>query len=638
MIDSIGPKKFDESNVFETIAFGLATLEKHGDRNREVERLIQQISLVHKQTEGPLGELLWATENFLASTQTGSLSDQEGARQVLQDLAQFLHTASSKKDTSSIEIDEIDELLERLDFLASGGTDREIPRNDRSTSTPPREFTKIKFPIERSSLIEDPLLTRVLELGKSTCHLLSSNLRARNDRRSQYLMERHLQQLSTVEDRISDQSFIGLSDLIGQLTDSINPDSEVRSDAARIEIDIDSNCSDRIYRSLANVLVPVTKTLMKALMATTVNRSEASFEFHTVATSDGLAFSFLLKGIKNKLVERMESTLRSLVSAEFSRNGAQGNSLEQDTTSYKMIQSALITFAEVVQSIAGTFVVESQEPGKVEISATVNKNTRITKVLPATIDSNRYGIEAYFVQAVVPARTEMCDIYRNLVFHEKDSYEYRKVDLTRNLDQIDSNDSGLFVLMDCNSRKLAVHVDQIHDIENLALCPSSSSVEFGNTLSVPSSNMLQLDLQSDFSTGAFKTPTKSQGPIARNCLYLCDTSSSLVDRFHIATRSMDIECEAVYGIFETIRAIQERTPRILVLQDSDNGRNCLDQVRLSRRYFDLRNTQILVATTDDESQQSRFGSEFSELKWISMDIQVSELVDLLASNLGSEGQ
>ena len=99
---------------------------------------------------------------------------------------------------------------------------------------------------------------------------------------------------------------------------------------------------------------------------------------------------------------------------------------------------------------------------------------------------------------------------------------------------------------------------------------------------------------------------------------------------------MDIESKVVHGISETIRAIQERKPRILGTSGLGQ-RNELARSGTSDEddYGDLSSTQVLIATTDDESQQLRFGSEFSELKWISTDIPVPELVVLLTNNLGS---
>ena len=636
MIDSIGPINFDESNVIDSIAFGLATLERHGDRTREIERLAQQISLVRNEIEGPLGDLLWATENLLSSVRTGTLSDQEGLRQVLQDLAQFLHSASKAEDPSPFNIEEVDELLERLDFLASGGTDREVPKRDRSGDTPTIDFRRFNFPIESSPDVEDPVLTSLLERVRSTGHLLSANLETSNDRRSRDLIERNLQQLRSIDARINEQSLVRVDELVRQLTDSIKSDSELQTDRARIEIKQDSTCNDHVYKSLANFLVPIIKALMKTFTATADSGLEASFELQTVSKSDEMAFSFRLKGIKSKLADRMESTLRSLALADSSERVTHEGFSQQDSASSPMIQSALLTYAQSIRSIGGLLFVERDERGEFEIKATVGKNTRLAKVVPVTIDSDRYGIEAYLVQAVVPANNATCDIYRNLVVHAKHSYEYRTLGATRKLDKVSSTDLGLMVLMDYNSWKVAVHVDKVHEIETLALSRSSSNIEFGNTMSLPPNNLLQLDLQSDLSNETFNSPNKTPTSQSRHSLYHGDVSASLADRLNIATRGSNIECKFVHGIFETIRAIQERKPRFLVLQDSNNGSNWLDQLRLMQRYNDLSSTQIMIATTDGESHKLRFGSEFSKLKWIPMDIQVPDLVDLLTNSLGSE--
>ena len=627
------PRNPSNSSFIDSVAFGLATLEKHGDQAREVERLVQQISSVRKQFDGTLAELLWATENFLSSFNSGNLNDEKGSYALLQELSRYLNRTAAIDDTEFTNTDEVDELLERLDFLASGGTDQEVPKRTRSATTPTTKNPEIKFPVKPSRHSEDSLQTSMLERSRSTCRLLVSRFEAHSDSQSGKLLDQQLQYLNNIETSIRKHSSVTITELITSITDPIKSDLEKQSANPRIETHVNQASTVYVYKSLANFLVPVLRDLNQALAATTTNRQGAMFEIRALVDVDQLTLRYKLKGIKIKFVELIVTTLESSVLSTGTETEEQLGPLSASTS--ESIRSTIHALAGSVRTLAGSLSVKTAPDDEITIELSVNSRARLTQVVPVTVDSASFAIEAQLVQAVVPAQMATRDIYRNQVLHGGATYEFSALGRTSRLDQVDSDASGFFVLTKCNSQKSAIHVEEFQNVTELVVRPSSSDVELGSTISLSPANLVQLDLLSLPAVDAEEPAIGNGDNSQRTSVCLCDLSAQTAETFLKASLSINSKCEVVQGSFETIRSIQERRPRILVLEASDNEENWINQLRLARHYTDLSNAQVWIAGSEQESQQSRYGPKFSDVRWIPRDLQVPELVELLTSSLGS---
>lgn len=624
------PRNSTDASLIDSVAFGLATLEGHGDQIREIERLIQQVALARSQSAGALSELLWATENFLSSVTFGTLEDDNGSYDVLRDLSQYLYSTSSEEDASSSDTEVVDELLERLDFLASGGRDREIPKRDPKEQTSLNVFSNTKFPIEPSRLVENPWLMNSLEQARSTCHLLIANFKANDDPHSLELLNLHLRHLRSIEHQTREQSCITLTEFRSRLMSPLQDKTACEHRNEKIGIRKPSESTEHVFKSLANFLIPTVEDWMKCLEETMVNRPQATFQFKTLCKSEELILSLSLKGIKSKHADQLESTIASVESFSDRDNLKNQQPSSRGTVTSSKIQSSLLALINASRYLGGKIVLKNEEPNEILIEIFVNQHTRLAQVVPVSIDTNRYALEAHLVRAIVPTSIASREPYKNLVAHDGNSYEYETWGLARRIDQLESNESGFIVLLDCKSRKLAIHVDDVFAIEAVALRQSGSQVEYGNTMSLSPSNLLQLDPHSHASALRQSLNFKSKS------LCLLDVKEQLADTFKKATMATDIECAVVNGMFDAIRSMQERRPRFLVLQSSGVGLEWLDQLRLANRHIDMSDMQILIASPDGESPQPSFQGKYSELKWIAADIAVRELAELLTSSSDSE--
>ncbi|MCY3885240.1 MAG: hypothetical protein OXG24_10065 [Gammaproteobacteria bacterium] len=631
MAEFKNPRNSSDSSVIDSVALGLATLATHGIQAREIERLVQQVSLARKQSKGDLAELLWATENFLSSITANTLTEENGSYDVLRDLSNYLlHSSSPEKNESSPETEEVDELLERLDFLASGGSDRDIPKRGPKDRTSRTKFAKHQFPVEPSPLLENPWLISSLEKARSTYRLLVSDLKAHVNPHSLKLMDRQLQHLKSMENQILGQSCIPLAEFRARLTSSFNNKVESNSSNQGSQDRNPSEASGHIFRSLANFLAPVFEDWMKCLIEITADRPQSSFEFKTLVKSEELILSFSLKGIKSKHAELLNSTVESVGSIGDHDDGKKPDHSNRGTAHSAKFQSSLRALIETSQCVAGSLVVETNDKNEIFVEVSTNLHTRLAQWVPVAIGTSRYAFEAHLVSAIFPTSIVSYDPHKNSVAHNGISFEYETLGLAKRMDQVASIDSGFVVLLDCGSRKLAVHVDDVFAIETAAVRQSSSQVEYGNTMLLWPSNLLQLDPHLPESV-----PSKPSN-FKRKSLCLIGANPELVDTFRRATVNADMDCTIVDGVYEAIRSIQERTPCFLVVQSSDGGLSWLDQLQLASKDIDTSNIRVLIVTPDHTSARTKYKQENLELKWISEDIPVQDLAELLASNPDSE--
>lgn len=636
MTDGASPTRSVDSSLVRSVALGLETLHQHEDRAEQIPLLVQQISLARKELDGPVAELLWATENFLSSISSGTLNDKKGSLVVLRDLSRYLHRIATDDRAPSIATVEVDELLERLDFLASGGDDRDVPKSDSVLSPSPGESTATTFPIEPSPLDEDPILASAIERARSTYRLIVSSLTTREARQSLDLAKQQLGLLEAIEEQTNERTYISLAEFSVHLNESICSESENTPKLHQTDVTEANSREVHLYRSLANFLGPVVQAFAKTLQSAAANHPDASFEFHTVAKADQLTIAYELRGIEVKTATHVVATIGNYAKDHLAKSASPKFPSAYDTgTSPDLIGPSSLTFVEAVQFLAGSVHVENPQPGAVTIESTISRSTRITPIVPFTIGSNQYALEAHLVRAVIPSRTANSDIYRNLVFHEGVPYEYTTLRLSPKLSKIGSDSEGFMILTDCISQDLAIHVDEVQEIELMAIRQSSSDVEFGSTLSLSSPKLL-LDLQA-FAAEALHDPTQKASPsFGRVCICLCDVTDQLADTFAKATEDRDIECISTRGRFDAIRSIQERKPRILVTQSPNNDGLSHEEFLLLEHYTDLSQVLVLIATSDKETQRPKDVGDPIELHWISEKIHVDELKQWLAKNLSSE--
>lgn len=632
------PKSTDNRASHELIgavAFELAALNRLEDPTEEFMSLIDKVSAAQRQVQGGLGEVLAATENLLHCMQQETLHDIPGSLQTLLDVAQFLHASSSAGQTLDEDLEEIDELLERIDFVASGGAESELTRPDSSTQSPPTEFRKLRFPIDAPADAEDPVLASIVERLLSTGRLLHSHGKSCGNTPIAMSLAQHNQDLDSLVRRLQEQSHSPLSSLGTTLRDIFSATVDGRGCDSRVQIGITPS-DPRIFKSLASLLFPRVELLCRVLCQLLLSNIDGSMAIEVQTEGDELKVLFNLIGLKSRYSKRMATTVSTVLATGFdaSTKGIEEDSREVEVEDIGLELAQLIS---ATRRVGGSLRAESRQPNSFTIEMRVPSDTRIFSAHQLSLDSNPYAVEANLVQGIVPACVAECDFNRNVVVHEKQSYKYMSLGVGRPIHDIDVDDWGMLVLLQSENRHLALRADEVGDIIQTTRQPSSSDIAMGNVCTGDSEATLVLDLNSTLESDSDGSRNLAKGHLAMHRIYLCNTSDETTTRFDQAVSGMSVDCEHLVGISQTIATIQEQRPTLLVAEMSGKGDGGLEHLARIGRYAQIPPKQWLILVDSSATQGLDEQARFSSLLQAPIDASVNELRDLLRKTLGLQG-
>ncbi len=629
------PKSSDNLAALElvgAVAFDLATLERHEDRNLESENLIQKISSAQQHVDGGLGEVLAATENLLHCMQQELVPDVGGSFQTLLDVAQFLHDATTTDAIHEEDNTIVDELLERIDFLASGGIESELPRGESSALGLSTEFRKLNFPIENPENVEDPLLASFSEQIASTGQLLVSRVGHNKSTPVARALAQHNRILDSLTRQIQEQSHIKLSSLFSSLRTTVFENQELGGVESRVRFRGPPQ-GQYIYKSTANLFTPILERLLLAFRQLLASNIDASLAVDVQRDDDELRVFFNFDDLKPRYTKRLDSTLAAIMAAG-------PNNREHDIAEgYREAEAEavgreLASLLTATRRVGGLLKAKPNNASSMSIHLRIPSDIRLFAALQVRIDSNLYAVEANLVQGLVPASVAHCDFSRNKVTHEDISYEYVTLGVGKSIHDIDSDDRGMLVLLRTDVRRLAFRADEVYDIVQTVRQPTSSGVAFGNLCTSDSEAILLLDFCSpgDLDWENVAGFAKSHTPKHR--IYLCDTSEVTAAKLMEAVSGLDIDCKLLHGVAKTIATIQEQRPTLLVFDMHDECSDSLQLFSKIERNVEISPEECLVLIQDTTSNALQENAKIASLPQASRDASTNELRGLLRTKLG----
>lgn len=628
------PKSSDKlasQELIGAIAFGLATLDRHEDQSVEIEGLIDKVSAAQRQTEGGLSEVLAATENLLHCMQQEMLHDVSGSLQTLLDVAQFLHACTSAGRTREEDLREVDELLERIDFLASGGVETELPRADSSTESPPTEFRKLRFPIEAPADAEDPVLASIVERLLSTGQSLNSRAETGSASSMATSLALHSQDLDSLVRRLQERSHTVLSDLVTTLRDIFATTVDGRDCQSRVQIR-ETTSAQGVYKSLANFLFPKIGQLCRALRQLLLGNIDGSMDVEVRIKGDELKLLFTLTGLKSRYSKRMATTLSTVLVSDFDATAQDFEETSREVEADD-VGRELTPLISATRGVGGSIRVDSRQSNSFAIEISVPTDTRIFSALQFSLDSNSYAVEANLVQSIVPACVAKCDFNRNEVIHDNRSYEYVSLGVGKPIHDIDVDDWGMLVLLQSEDRHLALRADEVRDIIQSTRQPSSSDIVMGNVCTIDSDATLMLDLDSTIGISSRSSTNLAKRQLAKNRICLCNVSSQTTKKFNEALSGLGVDCENLVGVAPTIAAIQEQRPSLLVAEMDGSVNGGLEHLEKIGRYAHVSSKQWMILVDGPAEQRRGEPDRFSSLIQAPIDASTSELRDLLRATL-----
>lgn len=614
------------------VAFDLAILERHHDRNFESGSLIQKIASAQKKVEGSLGEVLAATENLLHCMQQELIPDVQGSFQALSDVAQYLHdstnTDAQKEEDNAI----VDELLERIDFLASGGIDSELPRSEHSTFGPPTVFHKLKFPIEAPEDVEDPLLATFAEQLASSSQLLSSRFGSSNEGAKSNAVIQHNRITNAFVHQVQEQSHEKLSNLFKSLRAVVFENEEGGGLESRVKFSSPAD-GHSLYKSTANLFSPIFERLLRAFRQLLVSNIDAFLAVDVQSADEEVAVVFNFEELKSRYAKRMDATVSTVLATDsgtFERDIAE-SSHEPEVDAFGRELASLLA---ATRRVGGSLKAKPNKASGFSIDVHIPIETRLFTALQLRIDSNHYAVEANLIQGVVPASFGHCDYSLDKVTYEDISYDYVTLGVGKPIHDIDANDRGMLVFLQTEGRSLALRADEVLEIVQMVRQPSSSGVTFGNLCNSDSEAIMLLDFLSPRNLKSrILTPTTC-GQLATRRIYLYNTTETTAAKFEMAVKGKSIECRRLQGVASTIAEIQEQQPTLLVFELHSERLDGLENFARIEPHIDVSRGKCLVLVDSPGSHTIQENARFSSLPQASCDLSANEFRDLITTQLG----
>ncbi len=613
-----------DSTLIEKIASALSDFEQD-DGQESAQEILDKIAIARESSSGAIDELLWATENFLCTVIAKPDELPTERFEVLQDVSRSLHTTITET-SKPINSELIDELLERLDFLASGGTDGEVPRRATAHSTPPTTFDRIRFPVPPTAGVEDPALAGLLIRGASIGKLLET----RSATETQTLVAHQVRLFNDFSLCFDSDHCEPIETLFATLETRAeqhekNPDVNESLELRRV------SSPNSLYKSLLKYLKPSFDEFILALLAGAENSSKAKLEVEVEPRPEHVEVRIDAKRLKTVPDEspsqrdgdREDPTAKFDAVAQSAESPLHGDSLGV----------AAEALEQALSKVGGSLRVNRQESTNTQFELQVPTRTRLFDVLEVTIDVDTYALHAHLVQSIIPACVAQCDFDRQLVLHDEQTYEYVTLGLGKPIHEIDADDWGLIVLLVSRDQRLAIRVDDVDNIKKWVSKQASSFIELGHEASMDARVRVLLDFDEPLASPHVPQSQTPKG-FQSHSVVLCDVPSSIERKFVGATRNLSVECYTAISVEALIQQIQERRPRVLVLHQLETNTDWLRSYEDVRGHVDRQYTQFVLVTPIESVDEHVQRLLPADMLLLHSTVSSSKLEEFLATTLG----
>ena len=542
-------------------------------------------------------ELLTAVENVLENVKLDLVKSQSGVTQVLRDVAAFFLEARTITALER-ETTRLDELLERLDFVASGGTDEEVPRAQLANATARRLAFVPKLPLERPQKFEDPTLTHHVERLMS----LNSVLQVHTEVPSESSEKNHLllEQLSlanSVLHNAKQELTMELTAFASSLVQEVRESLEKKATKSVDIVQIDTtdgvmyrSLAEEFHRKLRDAVVIIGKELLLHPDA------EVHIKFRVRNASITSAITFVgLSTAFDLIKQRLEELSLAVWDSPIQNLKADKEEALRKTTKTRKerIANGLVELQQFVYAARGHFAVTSSGEDRLLVSVELPIHTRILHTLPIVVGSDRFLLESHFLTAVLDStKVRWNDQHTNIEFEDK-SYQYCLIADHIQPTTSDTDAPTWMLLLDTPSRKLALEVETFEEPELKISPPSISELNHGHKFLGENTLKLLLDpmeLKPKGSTKSNVRHTKeTETPI------LCfNVSPSLVDKIRRCITTDRLSVRHTTTMADALTELQEFQPAYLIIEDHLDEFRAVDAVGRIAHTLPSLNLQILL--------------------------------------------
>ena len=594
----------------------------------ELLSILQQLG--HEKT-GKTKELFNAVQNVLENLRLKLVESNSGVVTVLRDVSSFLIESKTATALES-ESTRLDELLERLDFVASGGTDDEVPRVQEEDVVPEPVSFVPNFPLKLPQHFEDPRVLQFAERLESLSTILSAHALGANE--SNPKKELELEQLvlanyclNTAKHNTKTDLKTFATKLTKDISDSLSKNTSKPVDFVKYEV------SDGfMYRSLSEVLRWKLRDLAVTIGAELTSRADAEILTEICCRESYISASVNFIGLRTAfdlICLRVDEL--SLELDDFSISEQDEASKETLSSSAKTrkerIAHSLVKFGQFVDCAHGSFEVESNDNDRFTVTVNLPSEARALHTFPIVIGSDLYLIESHLLTAVFSSTEVQWNESQTCIEHEDQIFQCCCIH-----EEVKSNREGStwILLLDTKEQKLALEVESIKEPEFQISVPSVSKIHHGHKCFGERKLKLLID-PSELRPS--RNNNHSDSVNVNNNHFLClNVSHPLENKIRRCADSDRVLVRHTKTVPETLSQLQEFRPDYLIIEDQRDEFRAIDAVTRLAHALPAQKIQVLIFVEDSSEAHPQMKNHSFDLTCFDRNVEFGRLKKVFGAN------
>ncbi|MXZ56100.1 MAG: hypothetical protein F4227_10545 [Gammaproteobacteria bacterium] len=592
--------------------------------------LLSNLQQLGSEKTGKTKELFNAVQNVLENMRLELVESNSGVATVLRDVASFL-VESKTATVLEGESTRLDELLERLDFVASGGTDDEVPRVQEKGVVPEPVSYVPTFPIKLPKHFEDPSVLHFADRLKSLSVILSAHALGANESNPKKKLE--LEQLvlanyclNTAKHNTKTDLKAFATKLTKDISDSLSKNTSKAVDFVKYEVS--DGC---MYRSLSEVLRWKLRDLAVTIGSELTSRADAEILLEISCRES------YISAMVNFIGLRTAFDLISLRMDELSLELDDFSISEQDESSEKTLSSSaktrkeriahsLVKFGQFVDCAHGRFGIESDDSDRFTVTVNLPSEARALHTFPIVIGSDLFLLESHFLTAVFGSTEVHWNESQTCIEHKAQSFRYCCID-----EEVKpKRDAPTWILLlDTKEHKLALEVESIQEPEFQISVPSVSEIHHGHKCF--GERKLKLLLDPSELRPSRNNSNHSDSVNVNNSHFLClNVSHSLEDKIRRCIDSDKLLMRHTKTVAETLSQLQEYRPDYLIIEDQLDEFRAVDALARIAHATPLLKVRVLIFADDRAQPLEQMKNDSFELTSFARDVDFGKLKKVLA--------
>ena len=587
--------------------------------------------LENEQT-GKTKELFDAVQNVIENLKLELVESNSGVATVLRDVASFLVDSKSAAVLER-ESTQLDELLERLDFVASGGTDDEVPRVQEKETVPEPVAYVPNLPIKLPRHFEDPSVLQCAARLESLNVILSEYTLGTSESNPKRALE--LEQLAlanyclnTAKQNTKTDLKAFATKLTEDISELLSKNTAQRIDFVKIEV------SDGLmYRSLSEVLRWKLRDLAVTIGAELTSNTEAEIliEIYCHESNTTVVVNFIgLRTAFDLICRRMDELSLELDDFSISEQvePSETSLSSSAKTRKERIANSLVEFRQFVDCAHGHFEIESNVNDRLTVTVNLPSEARALHTFPIVIGSDLFLLESHFLIAVLGSSEVDWNESQTSVKHEGQSYQICCID-----EEIKpTKDAPTWILLlETKEQKLALEVESIKEPEFQISVPSVSEIHHGHQCFGESKLKLLLD-PSELRPRR-NNSNHSDSVNFDNGHFLClNVSRSLEGKIRRCIDSNQLLVRHSNTVAETLSQLQEFRPDYLIIEDQIDEVRAADALSRITHLAKLSKVKVLIFVDNLGQPLKQMKNDSLEWTAFARDVDFGSLKKFLVVN------